>query len=151
MTASTGLGAVAEFYQTHPISERQILEKLAAEGVSLEGLTEDVLQRHDQDHYGGIEVNDALAELAGIGAGIRVLDVCCGLGGPARYFAHNYGCNVTGIDLTPAEVKAVFKARGREGVRELLMDLAIRADLDETPVITPGAPPQTPASNLLES
>ena len=30
----------------------------------------------------------------------HVLDIGSGLGGPARYLAHMYGCRVTGIDLT---------------------------------------------------
>src|ERR1035438_10314419 len=59
---------------------------------------------HDQDHYGGLEANDALAERAGICKGTRVVDFCAGLGGPSRYLAHRYGADVTGIELTPARV-----------------------------------------------
>jgi ubiquinone/menaquinone biosynthesis C-methylase UbiE len=33
-------------------------------------------------------------------AGMRLLDIGCGIGGPARYIAANYGCRVDGIDLT---------------------------------------------------
>ena len=64
----------------------------------------DELFPHDQDHYGGLAANDALAEAARIGAGSRVADFCAGLGGPARYLAHRYGADVTGIELTPARV-----------------------------------------------
>ncbi len=95
---------VVEFYDTHPIDERQILEKLARDGIALEGLSEDILQNYDQDHFGGAEVVDALARLAGIDETSDILDVCSGMGGPARYLAHNYGCRVTGIDLTRSRV-----------------------------------------------
>jgi SAM-dependent methyltransferase len=35
---------------------------------------------------------------------MKVADFCAGLGGPARYFAHRYGVDVTGVELTPARV-----------------------------------------------
>ena len=41
---------------------------------------------------------------AGVRADDRVLDVCSGLGGPARYLAWKSGCDVTGIDLTASRV-----------------------------------------------
>lgn len=104
MNNSAQADAVLDFYNTHPISEAQILDKLAADGISLEGLTEDTLQNYDQDHYGGIEANDRLAALAGMAAGAHVLDICCGLGGPARYYAHKFGCRVTGVDLTQTRI-----------------------------------------------
>ena len=62
MNSSTQTEAVLDFYDTHPISEAQILEKLAADGISLEGLGEDTLQNYDQDHYGGTAANDRLAD-----------------------------------------------------------------------------------------
>ncbi len=87
-----------------------MLAKIREARGSLEGLTPEVLFAHDQDHYGGLAANDALAEAAGIDAGQLVLDVACGLGGPARYQAWKHGCRVIGIDASPARV---------QGAREL--------------------------------
>jgi hypothetical protein len=36
---------------------------------------------------------------------------------------------MTGIQLSPAEVKRVFEEKGAEGVRDLFLDLIIREDL----------------------
>ncbi len=97
-------GSVVGFYDTHPISQTQILQKLERQGVDLTTLTEDILQQHDQDHFGGLAANDALAAAAGLNDTTRVLDLCCGLGGPARYMAQHYGCRVTGVDLTQSRI-----------------------------------------------
>ncbi len=40
-----------------------------------------------------------------LSAGTGVLDIGCGLGGPARLAASRYGCSVTGIDLTAEFVR----------------------------------------------
>ena len=101
---------VVDFYSRHPISAAHILAKLAAERGHLDDLRPDELFPHDQDHYGGLAVNDAIAERAGIGQGTRVVDFCAGLGGPARYMAHRYGAEVTGIELNAA------RAKGAEGL-----------------------------------
>jgi sarcosine/dimethylglycine N-methyltransferase len=93
-----------DFYERHPISSEIILTKLQTARGHLGDLTPEELFPHDQDHYGGLDANDALAERAGIGKGSRVIDFCAGLGGPARYLAHRYGADVTGIELTPARV-----------------------------------------------
>jgi sarcosine/dimethylglycine N-methyltransferase len=89
-----------DFYDRHPISAQIILAKLEAARGTLEDLQPDDLFAHDQDHYGGLAANDALAQCARIGIGSKVVDLCAGLGGPARYFAHRYGAVVTGIELT---------------------------------------------------
>lgn len=94
----------ADYYEHHPISAQIILAKLEAERGSLDGLKPDDLFPHDQDHYGGLAANDSLVECAHIGAGARVVDLCAGLGGPARYMAYRYGAFVTGVELTPARV-----------------------------------------------
>lgn len=102
--SDTQKSGVIHFYDTHPINEDEILAKLAARGVNLDTLTEDELKDFDQDHYGGIEVVDILAERAGIRRTHHVLDVCSGMGGPARWLAYRIGCRVTGLDITKSRV-----------------------------------------------
>jgi len=100
--------AVVTYYDTHPISAHQILEKLDRDDIALDSLTEATLQAYDQDHqdhYGGVAITGQLAEDAGIAAGQHVLDVCSGMGGPARYFAFHQGARVTGLDLTQSRVE----------------------------------------------
>ncbi|WP_250987175.1 methyltransferase domain-containing protein [Methanoculleus oceani] len=54
----------------------------------------------EQIHVGGKEETDTLAEIAGVNPGTRVLDVLCGLGGPARHLARTCGATVVGLDAT---------------------------------------------------
>jgi SAM-dependent methyltransferase len=105
-----------DFYERHPISAEIILAKLAAARGTLDGLTPDDLFPHDQDHYGGLAANDALAQAARIGIGSKVTDLCAGLGGPARYIAHRFGAIVTGIELTPARVAGAAELSRRVGL-----------------------------------
>ncbi len=48
---------------------------------------------------------------------------------------------MTGIRLKPHEVGQVFKDKGRDGVRELFLDLIIREDLKHGP-LRPDTPPK---------
>ena len=107
-----------DFYERHPISCEIILARLRASRGHLDDLTPEDLFPHDQDHYGGLAANDALAERARIGKGTRVADFCAGLGGPARYLAHRYGADVTGIELTPARVKGAQELTRRVGLQD---------------------------------
>lgn len=58
-----------------------------------------------------------LVAYAGIPAGVTVLDVGCGVGGPALYLAGPHGCTVEGITLSPAQA-----ARANEKAREAGLD-----------------------------
>ena len=60
----------------------------------------DALAPLDQFHVGGAAATTALAARLRIGPGARLLDIGCGLGGPARHLASVHGCLVTGIDLS---------------------------------------------------
>ena len=104
---------VIGFYDTHPINEDEILIKTAARGASLENLSELDLKDFDQDHYGGTDFLDALAERAGIESSHHVLDVCSGMGGPARWLAFKLGCKVTGLDFTRSRVEGAERLTQR--------------------------------------
>lgn len=54
----------------------------------------------------------ALAVRAGIGPGVSVLDLCCGIGGPGRFITEQLGCTYLGVD---ASLSAVEIARERAG------------------------------------
>jgi sarcosine/dimethylglycine N-methyltransferase len=107
-----------DFYERHPISADIILTKLKAARGHLDTVSPEELFPHDQDHYGALAANDALAKLAGVSAGSRVADFCAGLGGPARYLAHRYGADVTGIELTPARVKGAAQLTQLVGLED---------------------------------
>lgn len=114
MTAQ--IHSAIDFYERHPISAQIILAKLEAARGTLEGLQPDDLFAHDQDHYGGLAANDTLAKRARIGIGSKVVDLCAGLGGPARYLAHRHGAIVTGVELTPARVAGAAELSRRVGL-----------------------------------
>ncbi|HJW94178.1 MAG TPA: hypothetical protein VJ901_11235 [Thermoanaerobaculia bacterium] len=52
---------------------------------------------------------------------------------------------MTGIRLRPSDVRRVFSERGQNGVRELFLDLIIREDLKEGPIV-PDEEPETVAT-----
>jgi sarcosine/dimethylglycine N-methyltransferase len=105
-----------DFYTRHPISADIILAKVREARGHLDGLSPEDLFALDQDHYGGLAVNDEIAELARVKEGSQVCDFCAGLGGPARYLAHRYGARVTGIELTPARVTGAAELTRRVGL-----------------------------------
>ena len=53
------------------------------------------------------------------------------------YVFCQYLKTMTGIGLRPSEVRRAFKSGGREGVRELFLDLIIREDLKQGPASIP--------------
>lgn len=107
---------VTHFYDTHPITAAQVLSKIGETGGDVAALTPADLFDHDQDHYGHLEANDALIAAAEICTGSQVLDICAGIGGPARYVAWKAGAEVTGIDLTESRCHGALELSGRVGL-----------------------------------
>ena len=62
--------------------------------------TMEALAPYDQFHGRGLEATEQIASMLEVAAQDHLLDIGSGIGGPARYMAHRFGCGVTGIDLT---------------------------------------------------
>lgn len=95
---------VADHYD-RPRLERAILDALVAAGKDIDHLSLADLAPVDEFHIGGRQATIDFADAMGPVRGLHLLDVGCGIGGPSRYFAHERGCRVTGIDLTDEYVR----------------------------------------------
>ena len=84
--------------------EQNILAALRAAGKDIEHLSPEDLSGLDEFHLGGRESTQELAAFMHLSPGMHLLDVGCGVGGPARYFVAS-GCRVTGVDLTAEFVR----------------------------------------------
>jgi len=98
-------GHILGFYDRHPITAADVLLRIKEQRGSLDRLKAEDIFPHDQDHYGGLPANDALAVAADLRTDDLVLDLCCGLGGPARYQALARRCRVVGLDFHEVRVK----------------------------------------------
>lgn len=123
---------VLAFYSRHPISRDQILAGVQARRGNLDGLAPEDLFAHDQDHYGGLSVVDALADRARIGSGSEVADFCAGLAGPARYLAHKYGAIVTCIELNAHRAPGAADLTRRVGLAQRVR--IVRGDVMHVPL-----------------
>ena len=96
--------------------ESAILNALAASGKDVTRLEASDLSPVDEFHTGGREATKEIAAQLKFGPNMRILDVGCGIGGPSRFFAEQYGCHVTGIDLTPEYVRTAQSLARRVGL-----------------------------------
>jgi ubiquinone/menaquinone biosynthesis C-methylase UbiE len=92
-------------HYTHGNLQEAVLKGLQALGRAPEDVRPEDLSAIDEFHMGGQQATTELAERLRLKQGMRLLDIGSGLGGPARFFARRYGCQVTGIDLTPEYVE----------------------------------------------
>lgn len=80
----------------------KIAESLRSAGKDLNELKAADLATVDEFHIRGRKATLELAEQMKLSEDSCVLDIGSGLGGPARTLAEEYGCQVTGLDLTQA-------------------------------------------------
>jgi SAM-dependent methyltransferase len=108
---------IREHYNARGLTERlkSILTTIASED---QILTVAQLAALDQFHTRGVLATAELAAFAGLDPSTRVLDVGCGIGGPARYLATTFGCKVSGVDLSPSFIDAATYLTERCGLSD---------------------------------
>lgn len=119
---------VAEHYGRSGL-EQKILDAVARAGIDVKNMTAADLAPVDEFHIGGLDATKDLAAQMELREGMRVLDVGCGIGGPARYFSGDHGCKVTGVDLT-AEFIQVAASLSRFVKLEALTEFRQASALD---------------------
>ena len=123
---------VIAFYNRHPISRDQILASVRERRGNIDALQPEDLYPHDQDHYGGLEAVDALAQRIGARPGLDVVDLCAGLGGPARYLAAHYGVNVVCVELNAKRAAGARELTHRVGLTRRVR--VVRGDAQRIPL-----------------
>ena len=93
---------VTRHYARHGALSERILSVLAEAGRGSDTLSVEDLSPLDQFHLRGHQATRELAEAAALQSGHTLLDIGCGIGGPARMLAQEFGPAVTGVDLTEA-------------------------------------------------
>jgi ubiquinone/menaquinone biosynthesis C-methylase UbiE len=87
-------------------------------GKDIQKLTREDIARLDEFHIRGREATRELAQMAGLKANMRVLDLGSGVGGPARTLAAEFHCRVVGIDLVAEYCRAAAVLTGRVGLQD---------------------------------
>jgi len=72
----------------------------------------------DSFHPGGSQLTSRLIRDLGVGEGSTVVDVASGLGTSALQLAHELGCDVVGVELSPTSVAAAADAAAAAGLSE---------------------------------
>lgn len=101
-----------------PNLANEILEALDAAGKDIDALSRDDIASFDEFHIRGLDATRELAALADIQPGARVLDIGCGVGGPARTLAAEYNCSVTGIDIVEEYCRTAELFTNRVGLSD---------------------------------
>jgi ubiquinone/menaquinone biosynthesis C-methylase UbiE len=108
---------VEKHYATHGITAR-VLAALRNVGGADIAITPETLAPIDHFHGRGVAATEELAALMRPKPSNHLLDIGCGIGGPARWIASRYGCRVTGVDLTPEFCDAAQELNALTGLSQ---------------------------------
>ena len=112
--------SISDHWGTGDVFAR-IMEAMQAAGINPDTVTVEQLAPVDHFHARGFPATVDLADALPIRAGDRLVDIGCGLGGPARYLAKRFQCRVDGIDITAPFVEAANKLSALVGMDDVVV------------------------------
>ncbi len=101
----TDSGSISDHWSKGDVYAR-ILTAMEAALIDPDTVTVEQLAPVDHFHARGFPATVELADALPIKSGHHLVDIGCGLGGPARYLAERFDCRVSGIDITAPFVEA---------------------------------------------
>jgi MPBQ/MSBQ methyltransferase len=110
---------IQEHYTKSDLGE-MILAELEKAGKDVSRLAPEDLASIDEIHIRGRAATLDLAQSAGIDSTKHVLDIGSGIGGSSRCLAREFGCHVTGIDLTDEYCRVAAMLTERMGLSALV-------------------------------
>ena len=120
MAALSSLNEAIEQHYRRSGLATVILTALSNAGKDVNNLKPEDLASIDEFHIRGREATLELARAAGLDVSTQVLDVGSGVGGPSRCIAREFGCRVTGIDLTHEYCRVATMLAERTGLSHLV-------------------------------
>ena len=104
----TDAKSISDHWATGDVYTR-ILEAMEAASLSPDTVTVEQLAPVDHFHARGFPATVELADILPIRPAHHIVDIGCGIGGPARYVAKRFDCRVSGVDITVPFVEAANK------------------------------------------
>ena len=99
------LAIAREHYQAAITDSDALLSRVSAALSRTDAaMSPESLARFDQFHIGGLAATARMAEGLALSADAHLLDAGSGLGGPSRFLAQRFSCQVTGVDIAPVYV-----------------------------------------------
>lgn len=120
MSIPTRINEAIQTHYTRSDLANVILAALEKAGKDVSRLRPEDLAPVDEFHIRGRAATIELARATGLDSTRRVLDVGSGVGGTSRCLATEFGCRVTGIDLTDEYCRAAAILSAKIGLAELV-------------------------------
>lgn len=120
MTMASEVNETIQKHYTRSDLGDVILAALERAGKDTNRLTLEDLAPVDEFHIRGRAATLELARAAGLDSTQSVLDVGSGVGGTSRCLAREFGCRVTGIDLTEEYCRAAALLTAKVGLADLI-------------------------------